>query len=152
MALPLQKIIWLLRSTGRKKLELDRIDENSEVEVKRWETERVCSYNNFSVDLLTSLPFFQNYAETTVMQQQSLGFVFRRTKFNHMSNHVLQGLLSLTTEHHSGTENVLALKPTLQCMPWKMYISKTESKQNVAESISSNAVYIRVWLSKGLWD
>lgn len=68
MALPLQKIIWLLRYTGRKKLELDRIDENSEVEVKRWETERVRSYNNFSVDLLTSLPFFQNYAETTVMQ------------------------------------------------------------------------------------
>lgn len=57
-----------MRSTGRKKLELDRIDENSEVEVKRWETERVRSYNNFSVDLLTSLLFFQNYAETTVMQ------------------------------------------------------------------------------------
>lgn len=76
---------------------------------------------DFRIDLLTSQQHFQKSVQTNKMQESfwfvCLSLFASRAEFNHMSNGVLQGLLSLPTKHRPRREELLALKPTLKCLP-----------------------------------
>lgn len=75
----------------------------------------------FRIDLLTSQQYSQKSVQTNRMHKSflfvCLSLFASRAEFNHMSNRVLQGLLFLSTQHRPRREKLLALKPTLKCLP-----------------------------------
>lgn len=149
------KITRLWRFAEGMKLELECFDENSGVEWNDGQMKDSSATRGFRIDLLTSQQYFQKSVQTNKMHKSFFLFVClslfaSRAEFNHTSNRVLQGLLFLSTKHHPRREKLLALKPTLKCLPWKMCILKTRCKQNWAQTVSSQAVYNCVWLDTGL--